>query len=406
MANRIFYACQQVGIKATGDQSWAAGDTVHGVQSVGVTTNFNLAQVFELGQISIYENIEDLPDVEVSMTKVLDGYKPMYCSATQNATRPTLVGRSNERCVFGLSVFDDTLDGASGTANQQLECSGMYVSSLSYSFPLEDNFTEDITLVGNHKHWLNDSTFGETGTDHAQFYIPTAVFDGQFEAANDEPTSLTFTGGGVNRRQDLLFATGIVPGDSVNGRGESAGDLNGMHTYVDVCALPTEIPGINSTGMNVKDAAGNFGAHINSITVSTDLGREQILELGRKGPYHRFATFPTEVTCEIETTTTSGDLISATEEGKLTTSSQPGRDLGNLSNQSIRIATAEGLRLGLGAKNKLSSVNYAGGDAGGGNVTTTFSYTNFNDLTVIHRQESTFWTNRATAGYLYTAAAS
>lgn len=404
MANRIFYACQQVGIKPNGTTTWGDGTIVHGVQSVGLTTNFNLSQVFELGQISIYENIEDIPDVEVSMTKVLDGYIPMYLKATSTATSPTLVGRSNERCIFGLSIFNDTLDGASGTANQQVECSGMYVSSISYSFPLEDNFTEDMTLVGNHKIWKGDSTI-TAAAQAVQVYMPSVNFSGGFAAANDEPAAIGATGGGVNRRQDLLFATGLIAGEASVKQGATIADLNGMHTYVDVCALPTEIPGINSTGQNVK-TLGVFGAHINSITVSADLGREQILELGRKGPYHRFATFPTEVTCEIETTSVSGDLLSATEEGRLTESTDPGRDLGNLSNQSIRIATAEGTRLGLGAKNKLSSVNYAGGDAGGGNVTTTFSYTNFNDLTVIHSKETAFWSGRNTAGYLYVAPAS
>ena len=29
---------------------------------------------------------------------------------------------------------------------QQMESSGMFASSVSYNFPLEDNFTEDITL--------------------------------------------------------------------------------------------------------------------------------------------------------------------------------------------------------------------------------------------------------------------
>ena len=64
--NRIFYAVQQVGLKPDGGYYHAdAFRALHGVQSVGMTTNFNLSQVFELGQISIYENIEDIPDVEV-----------------------------------------------------------------------------------------------------------------------------------------------------------------------------------------------------------------------------------------------------------------------------------------------------------------------------------------------------
>ena len=75
---RIFYACQAVAISNEGDDSLAAGDMVHGVQSVGITTNFNLEQAFELGQIEIYENIEGTPDIEVTLEKVLDGYPLIY----------------------------------------------------------------------------------------------------------------------------------------------------------------------------------------------------------------------------------------------------------------------------------------------------------------------------------------
>jgi hypothetical protein len=38
----------------------------------------------------------------------------------------------------------------------------------------------------------------------------------------------------------------------------------------------------------------------------------------------------------------------------------------------------------LGTKNKLQSVSYGGGDTGGGNVTNTFNYSNFNDFSVTH----------------------
>ena len=50
---RIFYACQAVAIanKATIDGDYGPGNMVHGLQSVGITTNFNLEQAFELGQI-------------------------------------------------------------------------------------------------------------------------------------------------------------------------------------------------------------------------------------------------------------------------------------------------------------------------------------------------------------------
>ena len=79
--NRIFYACQLVGLSEMGTvptDLHSKSTAAHGVQSVGITTNFNLEQAFELGQIQIYENIEGLPDVEVTLEKVLDGYPLLY----------------------------------------------------------------------------------------------------------------------------------------------------------------------------------------------------------------------------------------------------------------------------------------------------------------------------------------
>ena len=82
--NRIFYACQAVALKPMAGLN-AQYKVAHGVQSVGITTNFNLEQAFELGQIQIYENIEGLPDVEVTMEKLLDGYPLLYHLASQKA---------------------------------------------------------------------------------------------------------------------------------------------------------------------------------------------------------------------------------------------------------------------------------------------------------------------------------
>lgn len=356
---RIYYAIHQVGLKKDGDANFTEG---HGVQSVGITTNFNLEQAFELGQLAIYENIEEIPDIEVTLNKVLDGYPLLFCLATTAATTPTLPARSNPKCQFALSIFDDDLESATGTPGSVVQCSGMFVGSISYNFPLDDNFNEDLTLVGNDKVWLNDTRPTNTG-------LLTPSFDGAFTSL-DAPVGV----GGVNRRENMIFTYDAAEGlDSL-----------GNVADVDSTILPTEVFGISSSGTNEKSNGQDFDCHLSSITISADLGREQINELGRKGPYFRNVTFPIEVTCEIEVTSTSGDMISATEEGIFTTSSDPCLDGGNLADQTIRVATCEGTRVYLGVKNKLSSVSYAGGDAGGGNVTVTYSYSTFNDFTVMH----------------------
>jgi len=355
--NRIFYAIQQVGTAPIGSTTFTE---IHGVQSVGITTTFNLEQVFELGQIDIYENIEDIPDVEVTMEKVLDGYPLIYHRATENAVGSSLSGRSNEKCIVALSIFNDTDDGASGVLPEsQVDMSGMFVSSLTYTMPVDGPSTEAVTLVGNNKLW------------------GTTTFGGKFYQAGpddtDEPLALTAPSGGVQRREDVLFRTLGISTLDTNGQVDMTFLKSGT-------ILPRQIDGISTSGTNPTDGEGNYAAHLQSFTVSTDLGRESLNELGRKGPYFRFVNFPTEVTCAIETITTLGDQISATENGTL-------GDGNNLQNETIKIAMREGTFVDLGKKNKLSSITYGGADAGGGNATVTYNYSNFNSLTVLHPQD-------------------
>ena len=395
MANRIYFANQQVAFKRDAVTGAAGYIAAHGIQSVAVTTTFNLEQAFELGQLSIYENIEGVPDIEVTASKVLDGYPLLYHLATQEAAThghgPTLAGRSNAKCIVALGIWPDTNDSATGTPTTQMEASGLFASSVSYNFPLEDNFTEDITLVGNDKGW---NTIG--GTDAIGCSTPPwtmAVADGQFDNA-DVPkasgTNALYGGtvtadqeGGVNRRENLAF-------NSAN-----AIDAGG----VDYTLLPTQIPGVSESGwLSPKHSANS--AHVQSITVSTDLGREELFELGTRQPYARVVTFPVEVTCDIEMLSLSGDLINAFADGCGAGTDPCTGIVDNLANEKIRIATCEGTRIYLGTKNKLASVNYGGGDAGGGNVTVTYSYSTFNDFTVIHPQDpdasgTGWWSARA-----------
>lgn len=334
---RIFYAIHAVGFADIGSVSYT---TAHGVQSVGINTTFNLEQVFELGQISIYENIENIPNIEVTVEKVMDGYPPIYLLATKDATAATLGGRSNIKKTLALSIYSDDQDAASGTPVAQCTCSGLFVSQLNYNFPVEGNFTESVTLVGNNKIW-------STGVGSFTF---TPSFNN-----TDEPLSISGSGG-VNRREDFLFGS-------------------------DGSIFPIgEIPGITASGTNELQSDGSYSAHIQSVRVSTNLGRDELFELGHRGPYHRFVTFPVEVRTDIEVTSSFGDNIDAIE-----TAAE------NVSNQQIIIKLREGTIIDLGSKNKLNTVNYTGGNAGrnGGNVTNQYSYINFNDLAVTHPNDPT-----------------
>jgi len=386
--NRIYYAVQRVGIKPVSTPT-SNYNTLFGIQSIGINTNFNLEQVFEVGQLSIYENIEEIPDVEISLTKVLDGCPLIFTRATEDASQPTLVNRVDRTSILGLGIYNDTDALSDGPPVSCVQCSGLYVNNLSYNFSIEDNFTEDVTLVGNHKAWLNDDNIVNASNI---IDSDTNNFDSAFSDGDTEPCV------GVQRRQDIIYTydaeegwTGLTEDEldaltedelSALGTGSVPIDANSMVSDVDTTILPPEVYGISASGTN-ELANGQYSAHITNITISADLGRENISELGRKGPYYRNASYPIEVTCEIEAIGVSGDLVSATEDGILSTASTCGSN-NNLTARTIRVATCDGTRIYLGQNNKLSSVNYSGGESGGSNVTISYTYTTYNDLTVMH----------------------
>lgn len=364
--NRIFYACQGVAISNMGNSgtlpatALGAANMVHGVQSVSMTTTFNPEQAFELGQIEIYENIEGTPDVEVTIEKAIDGYPLVYHMAStgvsgSSAANSGLTNRSKQRCDLRLGIFDEgannigsaaTNTGATaGRPEVEIYCSGMFIGSVGYTIPVDGFATESVSLVGNNKQWLtgNNVCIGDAGAN---------AFDG-----NDSPLALGVPGapsGGIQRREDVMLAKSI---------------------------FPASVRGVNGTSAGNGVSAGIPLIHVQNVSINTDFSREDVFELGRKTPYYRPAGFPIEVTCEIEAITTSGDFVFAYEEGDpaLDGTVSSGN---NTQEESIFIELRGGHAFDLGAKNRLTSVTYGGGDATGGNVSTTYSYTNFNDLDV------------------------
>jgi hypothetical protein len=332
---RIFYACQAVAITGRGT-AISAGSIVKGLQSVGMSSTFTLDQVFEMGQIEIYENIEEVADIEVTLEKVIDGEKLIFDLASNGACKTDVVAATKSRCDVYLAVFDDGLSHATGVPRSVCMNSGMYTSSVSYNYSIDGSATESVTLVGNERFW-NAETASILDESPSTRWAgnPTAIFDG-----TDAPSS------GVVRRVDVDIAGSTLP-DLIKRQGGDDGS---------------------------SEAGISSNAHIQSITVSTDFGQENIQELGRFGPYHRYATFPVEVTCDFEVLATSGDLINVSGTAP------------NLANHDIVIKDTAGTVIDLGSssagKNKLTSVSYSGGDTGGGNATVSYSFSNFNVLKV------------------------
>src|SRR5688572_11559857 len=168
--NRVYWPIEQVAIKAntvapTGDVApvnsrryitggLASGvnevgdrwEVPRGLQSAGMTTTFNL------GQIEIYENSERQPDVELTLSKAVDGSKPLFFMVTDPTQANDIVARtSNYKIDVAMEIYPDSQFRATGRPISIVTASGMVISNISYTFPVDGFVTEDVTLVGNDK---------------------------------------------------------------------------------------------------------------------------------------------------------------------------------------------------------------------------------------------------------------
>lgn len=344
MANlRTFYACQAVAVAPLipndsgvyGSGLYDDFKFIHGVQSVGLNSSFDFENIFELGQLEIYDAVLNIPEIEITIEKVLDGYKTVYGHISSGQD---LAKASKHRASVRFAVYGDENNAGSNAASGNLlgyvECTGMYVNNVTYTFPVDGNCTESVTLVGNHKQWyLNLSG----NTDGSGISIPDTI-------KNDSGT----------------------PDDRpVFGSGSTGG-----------------LPGRVVRRQDVKvTSPGSTKAQ--NVTLTLNLGREDVFEFGKRIPYAKIATYPIEVTSEIQSLAVSGsyDDVSFTEE----TYVLPDRDKTIKVEVSGLLNTASPtgvLTIDLGKGNFLTSISHAGGDAGGGNATVTRNYTCYNTFKV------------------------
>jgi len=433
--NRVFWAIEQVAIKdnaapptgavapissreyATGalasgvDNVGGLWEVPRGLQSIGMSTTFNLEQVFQIGQVELYEYSERQPDIEVTMSKLIDGTKPLFFMCTDPTRANDIVARTaNYRVDVALQIYPDTQFRATGRPKSIVTASGCYISNVSYTFTVDGPVTEDVTLVGNDKIWgsmaaVSGQTAGNNSGNPAEPIViwpddqlgnnpgaPKGLPSGVF--GHDGLTSPLLEGGaaelagGTDRFGVLIVGSGVQRREEVDIRRS---------------ILPKDIPGVITpviSGINAAYVNGGFGAqgpgtlsandqlignantdyiaeHIQSITVSFSIARDDIFELGSKRPFVKVPAFPLEATAAIEVITAQGDLVDARSDIDV------GADNTSESN-TIILRTADGLQVDLGDANRLTSVEMGGGDAGGDNMTVTYNYSSFNVFNVSH----------------------
>lgn len=352
--NRVYYASQAIQLRPVNPQGTSFTHWYHplAVQSVGMTTNFTTEQTFQLGTVEIYDNVETIPEVEVTINKVIDSTAPLYLmcmggdTGIPGADSKSLVALSNNRVHFRLGIYGDDKQYISNSAGSSVLCSGMYLSSVNYTFPVDGNATEEVKLVGNSKLWNTGAIPGVQASDFAvgSIFSPNTMIGGIDPSQNS----------GILRRQYLNVMGSVIPTGSGGIR-----TPNGSHV------LP----------------------HIQNITISADLGRETINQLGKFGPYCRYATFPIEVTSEFQVIAQDGDGVDVND---FKNDVFCGTLKKNLVYKTITLAVCDDnntnnnntMTFNLGTKNTLTSINYAGGDTGGGNATVSYSFRNFNNFSI------------------------
>ena len=293
MSNRVFYASQCVSI---------GGTTVQGAQSVTIATSYKVDKYNQLGHTSVLNALASPPDVEVTISKNLDGSATMFSMYGAN-----LVDLSDVQNDIVVGIGSDTDLEVNGGAG--IKMTGCYLKSVKYAMQLEGAFTEECSFVGGDKQ-----------------------IDGSASAPG-------ISGAKVLTRRNFQLT-----------------------------GLPAEVA----------------GQKIQSVSISADLGREALYELGAAIPFFRSPTFPAEITCEISVLAQSNAAEQSFNE-----IDEVGCVKVNLpEEQQITISLcdadsgAAGYSFNLGDKCILQSVNYSGGDTGGGNVTVTYSYTTSNTLAV------------------------
>ena len=375
MAKRIFFGSSALAVKSKyvsgfnvdGTETTTEGNwTVpRGIQSVGFSTSVAFEPMFQLGQTEVYGRMEtQSPQVECTISKAIDGSQMLYTTvngghtAANNKAPAELAGNQVQ---IALGVYAESVPYASGNTQAAVHCSGMYVSNVQIQLPLDGVATEQLTLVGDTRRWLDSTN-------------PIAANLG-------------------SSTRDVI------------GSGSAPSSYQRWTLDKDGSSLPL----------------GVSGYPLQSVNVTMAIGREVIQELGTRGKYCRYATFPFEVTSEFEVIAgrhrTGDDGVSGSDQALVvsgydfrnyagyacasasvydtTSDGSPdplgaagvdnGEIDGGFRNQEIKVklcgaTTGDHLIIDLGAKNRITSVNYAGGDTGGGNVTLTYSFQNYNYL--------------------------
>lgn len=342
---RVFYASHDVSIKNTSndpvEETYTAylaivGDgVIQGAQSVSLDTNFGGEdQLFQLGRLEAYDSTLTAPEVEMSLTKSLDGWPLIWHHQAGSFTEATLLNQVGAKSTVRLTVGNDTDEYIGKSAiNADNECeggatiemTGCFLTGFNYTFG-DGVFSEEITLLGNSK------TVIETNNIAPKFapLADTKYWDNSNIGA-----------GNVLSRQNFKQSESILP------------------------SLIAE-------------------EKISSITVSADLSSEPLYQLGSFYAVDRDSPLPVNITVNFDVIADTHDCVAVSVQNALAECASPTGLTGKepiyleFCNSAGTAVYGFDFRAHSSGNTtptaKLNSVSYSGGDTGGGNVTITYSY--------------------------------
>ena len=307
MANkRIFYALQQVLI---GDgEATETSTALKGVQSVGLSSTTNVESFSAFGSIAATTILQDL-DLEITIENGLGS------------------DWTNALGAAGYGSFDSAFFDTKRTVTLEYLSDSTTSANVTKLITLEAILTSYSIQMGTDGPATESITFQNAGTSVFSAGVDGSALSAQ---ANAKLCSV------ITRPRFTNFS--YTP-------------------YSDCC---------DSSTIGAKTAFGN----LQSFSANFDVGSEKISVLGQSMPIHKFATFPAEVSAELEYHLDPTGGIGGLNSGAIT---------GNSLND-----VCYDLEIDMpGNKYEMDSMRQAGmsrsgGDVGGGNVTISESYTGFN----------------------------
>ena len=191
------------------------------IQSVGVSTSLDYEQLFELGRLQIFNNIEGIPSVEITVERALavyDSASPntpadidaVYASGTLwGMAGGSVTNAGGNRFNLMMEVSDDvTL-----SREKFVYCTGLYMNNYTLNFNLEGASTESATFVGNHIDWdgagsdLSTRNVALTQLDSLTTKHRIAPFTGNSDVTGADDSSQG--GASIIDRATITSASGI-----------------------------------------------------------------------------------------------------------------------------------------------------------------------------------------------------